>query len=382
MARPVSKKEAAGDKKCVEASAKEWARIMLQGVWKLNDIREWSRLAGDARKAGKTVHLGRIFVILVEKNSELEMKHRKRKYLAVFQGDNVVTQNWESALCQDLGSSLACMEVGEAIDAYGCMAVNDNERADAEQAYIQAYLEGEETWVCLCDEFQDHPGYWKVFRHPAGTRIYNRPCVRLIWGLYGHPDAGSCWQRHCDSSMNARGFLPITSWPSCYYRTELRLVLMIYVHDFKLTGPTKHLAQRWKLINDAVEMGRREELGQFLGCSHEKIVKMLPIGAVLRGVRCNVASYLKTLVIKHKKLVKEVTGSEPNMCTVRTHFLPEDQADAPARLPIMDFPAMVCPSCDHSFPIWELGKERSGLCCGRCDVDMLKTKLPFGSTVS
>jgi len=48
---------------------------------------------------------------------------------------------------------------------------------------------------------------------------------------------------------------------------------------------------------------------------------------------------------------------------------------------ITDFPAVVCPSCAHSFPIRKIGKDRIGLCSGRCDVELLKTKLPFGSPV-
>ena len=123
-------------------------------------------------------------------------------------------------------------------------------------------------------------------------------------------------------------------------------------------------------------MGRQEALDRFLGCNHEKIEKKLSNGVVLRGVSYNMESYLRTLVTKYRKMVKDVMGSEPNMCAVPTPFLPEDQKDAPARMPITDFPAVVCPSCDHSFLIWEKGKDRTGLCCGRCDVDLLKTKLP------
>ena len=92
-----------------------------------------------------------------------------------------------------------------------------------------------------------------------------------------------------------------------------------------------------------------------LGCKHERIEKELPDGTVIRGVTYNMESYLRTLVSKYKQMVKDVTGSEPNLCKVPTPFLPEDQKEAPARMPITEFPAVVCPSCDHSFPFgkWE-----------------------------
>ena len=76
-------------------------------------------------------------------DSELEKEFRKMKYRVAFQWDNVVIQNWKTALFQDLGSSLASMEAGKAVDAYGCMAGHSVEQADAEQASVQAYLEGE-----------------------------------------------------------------------------------------------------------------------------------------------------------------------------------------------------------------------------------------------
>ena len=77
------------------------------------------------------------------------------------------------------------MEAGKAMDAYGCMAGHFVEQADAEQAYVQAYLDGEETWIHSCDEFQNHRDYWSTFHHPDGTRRYNRPCVKIIKHFMG-----------------------------------------------------------------------------------------------------------------------------------------------------------------------------------------------------
>ena len=67
-------------------------------------------------------------------------KSKKFKYRLVFQGNQVVTQNWEVALFQDLGSSPATMEAGKYVDAYGCAPGHSCEQADAEQAYVQAAL--------------------------------------------------------------------------------------------------------------------------------------------------------------------------------------------------------------------------------------------------
>ena len=58
-----------------------------------------------------TIHMGRLFGICVQKGAELPPgdKRQKYKYRVVFQGNQVVTQNWEVAPFQDLGSSPATM---------------------------------------------------------------------------------------------------------------------------------------------------------------------------------------------------------------------------------------------------------------------------------
>ena len=63
-----------------------------------------------------------------------------------------MAQNWEAAIFQNLGSSPANMEAGKAVDCFGCVAGHAIEQADAEQAYIQADIEGTPTWVALPSE--------------------------------------------------------------------------------------------------------------------------------------------------------------------------------------------------------------------------------------
>ena len=55
----------------------------------------------------------------------------------------MVDQDLEVAIFHDFGSSLASMEAGKLADAYGSFPGRDFEQAGAEQAYIQAALEGE-----------------------------------------------------------------------------------------------------------------------------------------------------------------------------------------------------------------------------------------------
>ena len=137
------------------------------------------------------MHMGRLFGIMVEKAAELPVgdPRRKYKYRVVFQGNQVVTQNWEAAIFQSLGSSPSNMEAGKAVDCYGCVVGHDIEQADAEQAYIQADIEGTTTWVALPPEAW--PEDWYVGNGDEKKPRYQKPVVLLKKALYGHPDSGT-----------------------------------------------------------------------------------------------------------------------------------------------------------------------------------------------
>ena len=386
VARPVTKKEYKGNQEAEDAESAEWARLIDRGVWSYAKVRNWSSIASEARCTGKVVHLGRVFGIMVEKGAELEKgdKRRKFKYRVVFQGNNVVDQNWETAIFQDLGSSPASMEASKMADAYSCLPGNALEQADADQAYVQALLEGEDTWVQLPEEclniHRDDPKLRPLFWNADGTLKYDRPCVQLIRALYGHPDAGSCWERHCDRHMKAKGFEPVPNWNSCYFHGKLELYLMIYVDDFKLAGPKQNLAEGWRLIKDVVDMGTPDPPGLFLGCIHEPFELTLSDGTNLRGMRYNMSSYLRDTVQQYKDLVKRVTGKEPILKHAEHPFLPEDHKEAPSGMPCDEFPAAKCPYCDCLSPVWDEHVKKST--CSKHDVDEIgQGKLPFGSPV-
>ena len=56
--------------------------------------------------------------------------------------------------------------------------------------------------------------------------------------LYGHPDAGGDWEKHCDAMLKEVGFKALReNWPSMCYNAELDASLMVYVDDFKMAAP-------------------------------------------------------------------------------------------------------------------------------------------------
>ena len=124
----------------------------------MSGVREWSEVAREARGDLDKAHVGRLFAIMVEKNSELPEGQPDRKYKGrvVFQGSQVKDENWDNAMFSELSSSPATMQAAKACDCYVISKCNAIEVADAEQAYTQANLEGTKTWVRLPRERWPH----------------------------------------------------------------------------------------------------------------------------------------------------------------------------------------------------------------------------------
>ena len=83
-----------------------------------------------------------------------------------------------------MGSSLATLQAAKAVDFYGCLPGHCIEVADAEQAYIQADIQGDPTLIGLPPEAR--PDWWKKsFPH------LTRQVFLLKKTLYGPPEAGN-----------------------------------------------------------------------------------------------------------------------------------------------------------------------------------------------
>ena len=184
----------------------------------------------------------------------------KYKGRAVFQGNNVRDEDNYRALFEDLGSSPASMAAGKLADYVGLQNGCACETADALRAYTQSLLSlvsTTATWVRLPKEIQ--PSEWRKFRDPV---------VPLRLALYGHPDAGSCWEKHCNTQLAKLGFQPIPNWPGCFSHPKWSTVLVVYVDDFKMAAPVRGLKSSWAAIAKVVNMGEPAPTGRYLGCDH------------------------------------------------------------------------------------------------------------------
>ena len=235
---------------------------MKKTAWLYDTVQEWSTISEGARKKGKKVHVGKVFEICVEKGSELPEGHKLRKFKGrtVFQGNNVRDENADTALFAELGSSPATMEAGKAIDAYGSQPGHIVQQNDGVQAYTQAIMEGVETWVEL--PIDRWPKSW--------VGKYKRPVVLLRIALYGHPDSGGLWELHCEKMLLLVGFImpDPEGWPSVFFHPELKLLLVVYVDDFKMSGPKESMSKGWELIGSKIDMDTPTVIGRYLGCDH------------------------------------------------------------------------------------------------------------------
>ena len=245
VVRTVNRKEMMNTPAALKAMEDEFNKLANQKVWLIETVREKEDVRREAIKGGFKVHFGQVFGICGEKGSELPAGSPGRKFKGryVFRGNEVRDEYSQIAIFDELSSSPATLEASKAVDAYGCFPGNDSEQCDAEQAYVQSELGGTETWVSLPKD--KWPKSWHEFRNPV---------CKLKLSLYGHPDAGGYWEAHCKQKLIAGGFQLIPDWPSMYWHKTFKLLLMVYVDDFKMSGPKDNLKKGWGIIRKDIKL--------------------------------------------------------------------------------------------------------------------------------
>ena len=67
--------------------------------------------------------------------------------------------------------------------------------------------------------------------------------------------------------------LPDT-WNSIFFHDEFKCLFVVYVDDFKLAGPENKLAEAWKSLQSAVNIGEPEPFDRYFGCMHREFNKV------------------------------------------------------------------------------------------------------------
>ena len=140
------------------------------------------------------IHFGRLCILMFEKGSELPKGALGRMFKGrtVFLGDQVRDTWNQSADFEGLGAAMPDMADSRFLDAQSMQEGWEITTADAESAYLQAYLGGKhEVWVEVPYEYWEPS--WKA-KYAFGTALV----CRLILALYGHVDSGGFWEETRD----------------------------------------------------------------------------------------------------------------------------------------------------------------------------------------
>ncbi len=81
------------------------------------------------------------------------------------------------------------------------------------------------------------------------------------------------------------------------------LWLVVYVTDYKLSGPAETLKKRWELIRKGIDTDDPHDMSLFLGCNHEQSTQTSPwTGKNLRVLTYNMQSVLEDAVATYMTL--------------------------------------------------------------------------------
>ena len=351
VSRPVSRSEMLSSTEALASMKKEWKGLWDQDVFDFSRVAEYDEILREYRTKNEEVQLARVHGICVEKNHQLPKDDPRRKFKGrgVLLGNQVKNQNFEAALFQDLGNSPATFEAARWADFFGCLPGNSVQMADAIQAYIQALLTGMACWVELPEDAWPDDVLKRIKK--LGLR---RPMCRLRKALYGHPDSGTMWEKHCDTEVKGLEFDPVgPEWPGMYYHKKLQLLLVIYVDDLKMAGPTQNLKKGWDMLRSKLRIEPETELGLYLECMTKKGEASLHDGTKVKTVSYDMSDLLKMTVEKYLGIIGEKT-----LRRVATPMLPEITREHPARAPASDGHSIQCPWCSCDFDPKEADKRK------------------------
>ncbi len=97
---------------------------------------------------------------------------------------------------------LRFMDAGKVVDAYGCMKKTMCSRLMQSKRTFKVSF-GTETCVELPKEAW--PDDWWKWEGNERVPKHERPVVRLLKALYGHPDSGTFWEKHCGRKLREMG---------------------------------------------------------------------------------------------------------------------------------------------------------------------------------
>ena len=261
VARLVGFKEVEWNTEAQQSIKEEFDKLRSKPVWDENMVIEEEDLLQWANSTGTDIHIGRVFATCTEKNYEMELTDPSRKYKGrvCYDGRSHMVKDRYGAkvIYQHMVSQPASMPAAKSGIAFGLLPGHQAQAADAVQAYTQAEFTGTPTWVSLPKS--EWPEHWRGMR---------KPVCPLLRKIYGHPQAGPIYERWAERQLISIQFLPVSQWSGVYFCLSLMLCLILYVDDFILSGPAKHLECGWALVRSVIDIDNPTDVTRYLGCHH------------------------------------------------------------------------------------------------------------------
>ena len=166
------------------------------------------------------------------------------------------------------------------------------------------------------------------------------------------------WEQHCHTAVQKVGFKPLgDEWPSLYFHPDLKLLLVIYVDDLKMAGPTANLPKGWKMLRQELRLEDETPLGLCLGCRISKGEATLHDKTKVQTVTYDMETYLEMTVNKYC----DVRGFDSSKFkTVPSPSPAEETKHHPARAPAQPGKSHRCTLCGHRWPAYSASTNSQG----------------------
>ena len=171
--------------------------------------------------------------------------------------------NSDHALFNKLGSSPASMEAAKLLDAFGSQPVffRNSKQMQSKPIYKPSSQGCPHGYHCL------ETGGLKTGKKNTGS-----PWYQCCWPYMVISDSGGIWENHLNGRVVKQGWKQILPdiWHSIFHHQELNCLLVVYVDDFKIAGPSANMEKAWASIKAAVNSGDPEPYDRYFGCMHRE----------------------------------------------------------------------------------------------------------------
>ena len=106
-----------------------------------------------------------------------------------------------------------------------------------------------------------------------------------------------------------------------FWHARLKLLLSIYVDDFKMAGPKENLAEGWALLRQGIDMEDPATPTLYLGCEQSTHDLTLPSGAKVRSMVNDMENFHGTCVDRYL----QCTGAKEIKESSLPYLLKEEQ---------------------------------------------------------